>query len=99
MQMSNRTMIERSFCSSVVRSRTLTPHQTGQLMMFMADYFDVLWTPPNDVTATVHQRLYPDERDRSIGLFILLFIGLFFYFRLCFTLQGVYIAKCILRLY
>lgn len=56
-QSTNKEHVESCFASGILRNKVLTPHQAGQLVMFMANRWQDVFQCPTDVESTVQFRL------------------------------------------
>jgi len=56
-KMSNRCSVEQSFTSAIIYNKTLTPHQTGQLVLFMMDHVATVFSVPEDVEEDISSQL------------------------------------------
>ena len=57
LQESNRAHIERTFTSAIIRDKILAPHQAGQLVGFLVDYSELVFTMPAEVEDIVLSRI------------------------------------------
>ncbi len=57
LQTENRQHVEQSFRSSVMRSKLLAPHQMGQLVLFMMDHCEKVFSCPEEVEEDVQWRM------------------------------------------
>ena len=49
----NRDVVKDKLSSAVVRSRPLTGHQIGHIVVFMINHFDQIWDLPSNVTKAI----------------------------------------------